>query len=122
MTMLFLLLAGAGGFIGAVLRYTISGWINKKTASPFPWATFTVNMTGSFLLGTISGLDVAEAWMTLIGTGIMGGLTTFSTFKLEGLHLHKNKEKKTLAVYTIMSYTVGITLYITGYAFPMLLS
>ncbi|MBN8234819.1 CrcB family protein [Halobacillus kuroshimensis] len=122
MTILLLLLAGAGGFIGAVLRYTISKWINRRTSSSFPWATFTVNMTGSFLLGTTAGIHLSEAWITLAGTGIMGGLTTFSTFKLEALHLHRGREWKTLTAYTIASYTLGLTLYIIGYTFPSLLS
>ncbi|MBX0358420.1 fluoride efflux transporter CrcB [Halobacillus sp. Nhm2S1] len=110
-----LLLVGAGGFIGAILRYGISQWINKRTASALPVATLFVNILGSFVLGLITGLDLSTLWVLFAGTGILGAFTTFSTFKLESVQLHFKKNWKTFVLYTVLSYTLGIALAWSGF-------
>ncbi|MEC3884939.1 fluoride efflux transporter CrcB [Halobacillus sp. HZG1] len=110
-----LILVGAGGFIGAVLRYGISQWIGKRTASTLPVATLFVNLLGSFILGLLTGLDLSTFWVLFGGTGVLGALTTFSTFKLESVQLHFKKNWKTFILYTVLSYTFGIALAWTGF-------
>ena len=83
----YLLLAvGAGGFMGAVLRFLISGWVQKLSPTLFPLGTLSVNVLGSFIIGFMvlyfESL-VAPHQKALVITGLLGALTTFSTFSLE---------------------------------------
>lgn len=79
---------GLGGFIGAILRYLISGWSAKLFESSFPYGTLLVNVIGGFLIGFIMEAGV-ETWTIsptlriFLTTGLLGGLTTFSTFSYE---------------------------------------
>jgi len=82
-----LLSVGIGGFIGAVLRFTLSGWVQKATASTFPFGTLTVNILGSFLIGFLflyfQHINLSPTQKALLITGLLGALTTFSTFSLD---------------------------------------
>jgi CrcB protein len=80
----------AGG-LGAVLRYSVEGVISERQRSPFPLSTLVINVSGSAVLGVIAGLLArgalpADAALWL-GTGVVGGYTTFSTFTYETLRL-----------------------------------
>lgn len=75
-----------GGAIGAVLRYLIALLFIEKGLSTFPWATLAVNILGAFLIGvvvTMAPEDPADPWRLLLGTGLLGGFTTFSALSLE---------------------------------------
>jgi len=85
-------IVGLGGFIGAVLRYGISGWVQKLFSGNFPYGTLAVNIIGSFILGYF--LFISEGrfalnplWRSFIAIGIIGALTTFSTFSYETIAL-----------------------------------
>jgi fluoride exporter len=79
------------GAIGAPLRYLIDGAISDRVRSVFPWGTFVVNMSGSFALGLITGLVLYHAFPAdgrlIIGVGLIGAYTTFSTFTFEAASL-----------------------------------
>lgn len=85
---------GLGGFLGANARYWIGGWIQERWGTEFPWSTFVINITGSFILGLFVTL-VTERFIVrnvvplrlLIAIGFVGAYTTFSTFELETLTL-----------------------------------
>ena len=81
----------AGGMVGAPARYLADRMIQARHDSVFPWGTFAVNIAGSavlgFLLGAQSHLGLPRAAFALLGTGLCGGLTTFSTFGYETLRL-----------------------------------
>ena len=83
----YLLLAvGAGGFMGAILRFLISGWVQKLSPTLFPLGTLSVNVLGSFIIGFMVlyfESVVAPHQKALVITGMLGALTTFSTFSLE---------------------------------------
>lgn len=88
--MLTLWLALAGG-AGAVARFVLDGAIRGRWRSEFPWATLVVNVTGSFLLGVVTGLalwhgEPSQA-RVIIGVGFCGGYTTFSTASVETVRL-----------------------------------
>src|SRR5262245_47786024 len=78
-------LVGFGGAVGSLLRYYLGRWIDARAGgSGFPWGTFAINVSGSFILGVV-GLLVTERlppdyrWAyLLLGTGLCGGFTTFS--------------------------------------------
>src|SRR5699024_2632671 len=78
---------GIGGMLGASLRYFISIWV-QDTFSLFPWATFTVNLTGAFLLSFLLFLPITKEKippfiLTGVTIGLLGAYTTFSSFSLE---------------------------------------
>jgi len=83
-----------GGAIGALLRYFISGAVHSFTDSMFPWGTLTVNLIGSFVAGFVWCLSedimIAPHIKTFIFIGILGALTTFSTYMLETLNLFRD--------------------------------
>jgi CrcB protein len=85
------LLVCLGGAAGSVARYLLSIWITGPHGG-FPWGTMVVNLLGSFLLGLVAALAanpeiVSPAMRVALGTGVLGGFTTYSAFNLETLGL-----------------------------------
>src|SRR5436190_21381098 len=85
---------GLGGFLGANARYWIGGWVQARWGSAFPWSTFVINVTGSFILGLFMTLVTeryavpkAPVLRLLVAIGFVGAYTTFSTFEFETLSL-----------------------------------
>lgn len=89
--MLLLLAIGAGGALGSIARFLVSLGVQRWLGPRFPWATFLVNMSGSFLIGVAFGLADADRYsgdvLTFLVAGVLGGYTTFSTFSVENLQL-----------------------------------
>ncbi|MEU7009866.1 fluoride efflux transporter CrcB [Streptomyces sp. NPDC046332] len=83
------LLVVAGAVVGAPLRYLTDRAVQARHDSVFPWGTFTVNVVGSFVLGLLTGVSSAQAHL-LLGTGLCGALTTYSTFSYETLKLYES--------------------------------
>ena len=85
--MIKLLLIGCGGFVGAVLRYLISGWAYSVAGSDFPVGTLVVNLLGSLVLGLVLGLSdqfiIEPQLLAFLTIGLLGAFTTFSTFSFE---------------------------------------
>lgn len=87
-----LLFVAMGGALGAVLRYGISSGIYTWFGRSFPYGTLVVNVVGSFLIGLLSILlvekfDVPHEWRLALVVGVLGALTTFSTFSWDTLDL-----------------------------------
>ncbi|MET9799666.1 fluoride efflux transporter CrcB [Streptomyces sp. NPDC006368] len=100
------LLVLAGGAIGAPLRYLTDRAVQARHDSVFPWGTFTVNVTGCLLLGLLTG--AASHVQLLLGTGLCGALTTYSTFSYETLRLAESGAKGYAAVNVLASVTAGL--------------
>ncbi|MFB9465250.1 fluoride efflux transporter CrcB [Streptomyces cinereospinus] len=85
------LLVIAGAMVGAPLRYLTDRAVRSRHDSAFPWGTFAVNVTGCAALGLLTGAAAAGAasspWQLLLGTGLCGAFTTYSTFSYETLRL-----------------------------------
>jgi fluoride exporter len=85
------LLVVVGAMIGAPLRYLTDRTVQSRHDSVFPWGTFAVNVTGCLVLGLLTGAAAAGAadahLQLLLGTGLCGALTTYSTFSYETLRL-----------------------------------
>jgi CrcB protein len=79
------------GAIGAPARYLLDGFVQDRTSGAFPWGTFVVNMSGSLMLGFITGLALYHAFPStpriILGTGFCGAYTTFSTWTFETIRL-----------------------------------
>jgi fluoride exporter len=77
--------------LGASIRYLLDRLVQDRTNEEFPWGTCVINVSGSFVLGSISGLVLYHGFTTdvrlVIGTGFCGGYTTFSTFTFETIRL-----------------------------------
>ena len=117
MHILTLCYVAIGGALGALFRAGISiGFKAQKEG--FPWATFTVNMLGSFLIGLLwSYLNATETNPVLkwgIMTGFLGAFTTFSTFSLETIQLWQQGRMTHALLYIILSQSMGIGLAYLG--------
>jgi CrcB protein len=104
-------LAGFGGFLGSVLRYSVSGFVQDFSRSiHFPYGTLVVNLIGCFAIGFLSqlaetrGLFTAET-RTLVFIGVLGGFTTFSAFGNETINLWRQGESG-LALINIAAHLV----------------
>jgi CrcB protein len=90
----FVVLSLAGG-VGAAARLLVDGLIRNRVATAFPLGTTVINVTGSFLLGVITGLAgshfLPEELRLILGAGLMGGYTTFSTASFETVRLFQGR-------------------------------
>jgi len=87
-----MLAIAAGGAVGAVLRWLLAGAVQRLAGGAFPWGTFAVNALGSFLIGflfvyMVERSAASELWRLALTVGMLGALTTFSTYSLESLRL-----------------------------------
>lgn len=109
-----MLLVAAGGAIGSVARYKLSGLVLHHTPDwRFPLGTFVVNVLGCLAAGALAALAERHHLFTpearlLLFTGLLGGFTTFSAFGLETLHLVKRGEWAIATAYAGSSVLVGI--------------
>jgi fluoride exporter len=93
-----LFLAGIGGFVGSVLRYSVSGFVQDLSRSiDFPYGTLAVNLLGCFAIGFLSQLAETRGFFTaetrtLVFIGVLGGFTTFSAFGNETINLWRDGE------------------------------
>lgn len=117
-TLLKILSVAFGGAIGAVARFGF-GFLFAKTFEPFPFATFFINITGSFLIGFLlvflqDKFPANENLRLLIVIGFLGAYTTFSTFELETFRLIETKQLIVAILYVSLSFAVGLIAVISG--------
>jgi fluoride exporter len=107
-----------GGGLGAVLRYLLSGIIQKQASNLFPYGTLVVNMIGAasigFLWELFQNYEVSTNIRVFVFMGILGGFTTFSTFSLETFNLLKDKQYITAFINVIASNIFCIILVFAG--------
>lgn len=120
MTATLLLAVAAGGLVGAPARYLLDLRISRRHDSVLPWGTFTINASGSMLLGVLVGLGLAGHLPTVVsaaaGTGFCGAFTTFSTFTFETVRLVEDGELRQALVYVGGSVAVGLAAAAAGLA------
>ncbi len=114
-----LLIAGLGGFIGTILRFLISRYIQVAYVSVFPWGTFIINIVGSLMIGVVFGLSekgniLSPEWRIFLTIGICGGFTTFSTFSNDAFILMQNKEWLRFTLYATFSFFLGLSAVFFG--------
>ncbi|MGV9251727.1 fluoride efflux transporter CrcB [Streptomyces sp. NPDC003697] len=115
------LLVALGGAVGAPLRYLIDRTVQARHDTTFPWGTFAANVTGSLILGALTGAVLAGAApqnvQLLLGTGLCGALTTYSTFSYETLRLAESGARFLAAANVVASIVAGLGAVFVGLAF-----
>jgi fluoride exporter len=105
--------AGVGG-AGAIARFLLDGAIGARTGRPFPFGTLVINLTGAFLLGLLTGLDLAPDALLITGTATIGSYTTFSTWMLESQRLTEDGDARAAAVNLLVSLVLGVAMAALG--------
>jgi CrcB protein len=112
------LLVVAGAAVGAPLRYLTDRAVQARHDSLFPWGTFVVNVVGCLVLGLLTGAVAAGAagpqLRLLVGTGLCGALTTYSTFSYETLRLTEAGSGLYAALNVVASVLAGLAAAFTG--------
>ena len=101
-----------GGTLGCWARYAMSNLVQTIYGRDFPYATLSINLLGSFLMGflfivTLDRLTISPALRTGILTGVLGGYTTFSTFEMETFLLVEQGEPLRAILYVVLSVVLG---------------
>ena len=112
---------GAG--LGGVIRYGISMAGLRLVGADFPWATFVINVTGSFIMGMVAAWFVLRGadsgppeWRLFLTTGVLGGYTTFSTFSLDAIYLWERGAHLGAAIYVLGSVGISLAALFAGLA------
>ncbi|MFM2138532.1 MAG: fluoride efflux transporter CrcB [Bacteroidota bacterium] len=108
-----LIWVGLGGGLGSIARFGCQRWLNPSDTAGFPWGTFTVNITGCFIIGWLAGVTLrpsmaSDPWKLFLMTGLCGGFTTFSAFTLEGMALLREQRWLLFLSYTAGSVLLGL--------------
>ncbi|GAA4466815.1 fluoride efflux transporter CrcB [Nemorincola caseinilytica] len=109
-----LLYVGLGGAAGSICRYLAGHLLARVIATPFPVATFSINVVGSLVIGVLFGMAGRSTWpsaeggMLLLATGFCGGFTTFSAFALENVNLLQSGKWMVAMLYAVSSVVVGL--------------
>lgn len=115
-----LLLIGMGGFCGAVMRYLISGGVQKWTQSiDFPYGTLAVNLAGCLIIGMLTRLDEMRSLLSpemrfFILIGLLGAFTTYSTFSNEAMNLINDRRFNMAFVYLGAHIVLGLGAVLLG--------
>jgi CrcB protein len=118
------ILAALGAGTGAVLRYVVDSVVAHRTRGSFPWGTLTVNVTGSLLLGLVTGLALHHGLggraTLVLGTGLTGGYTTMSTWAWEVLALGEEGAVTTAVGFAVASTALGLAAAAGGLGLALL--
>lgn len=112
MTPLVFLLASVAGGVGAGLRYLVDIGVMALTKGRFPWGIVVVNIIGSFALGVVTA-SVPEAAF-IVGAGLLGGYTTFSTAMLDTLALWRDGERPASLLHLVGTWAASVAAALAG--------
>jgi CrcB protein len=96
------------GAAGAWARFSLGAAVTARWPSEFPFGTFIVNLTGGFLLGLLVGLSVTGDALLVLGTGLLGAYTTFSTWMVEAQRLGEDGAFPVMSLYLLGSMVAGL--------------
>ena len=100
-------LAAVGG-AGAVLRFAVDGWVDRRTDGSFPSGTLAVNLSGALVLGLVAGIGLHGAALAIVATGALGSYTTFSTWMFESHQLGADGSRRLLVLNLVLSIAAGV--------------
>ena len=117
--MLEVVLVALGGAIGSAARYLVGGWFASRFGPAFPYGTFVINISGSFIIGLFLAFAQDRAWLSpywrlFFAVGFVGGYTTFSTYEYEAVRLLQSGETALGAIYMVGSMVTGAIAAIAG--------
>jgi CrcB protein len=106
------LMVAIGGALGSVLRFWVGDYVSNRMGTRFPYGTFIINVTASFLVGLILTLLAERAhwspnWRYFIPIGFIGGYSTFSTFEYETFRTFQDGEVLMAGLNIVLSVIVG---------------
>jgi CrcB protein len=114
------LLVAVAAAVGAGARYALDIAVQRRHQSVLPWGTFIINATGSFALGVVTTLashhGLGSHWDAVLGTGLLGGYTTWSTFTWETFALAEQRRLGAAALNLTGSLLVGLSAAAAGLA------
>jgi len=123
--LLFVALSLAGG-VGAVLRLIVDGAIKTRARGAFPLGTLIINVSGSLVLGFVTQLALSgsldDAWRLVIGTGLCGGFTTFSTASFETVRLVQQRRYVLASVNAVGMLVAAVAAGLFGIVLGRLIS
>ena len=108
------------GAVGAVLRFLVDRVVQRRASIDFPVGILVINVTGAFLLGVITAgvthHHVPSAWTAVVGTGLLGAFTTFSSFTYDAVNLMERQEWGRAGAYLVVSLVPGLLVAAAGLA------
>ena len=113
--LVFVAVVVAGG-VGAALRYLLDVAIRRAAGERFPWGILAVNLSGALALGILTPAVDAEAWRWIVGTGLLGGYTTFSAVAVTTALLAEEGRTRAAVVYAIVSFVGSVAAAALGLA------
>jgi fluoride exporter len=110
------LLVVLGGMVGAPLRYLVDLRLTARLGPGFPVGTLAANLAGCLLLGLVAGAGLAaeSPAYVLLGTGVAGAMSTYSTFAFETVRLAEEGQAGRAVVYPLVSVVVGLVALLLG--------
>ncbi|GGD90542.1 fluoride efflux transporter FluC [Microbacterium murale] len=114
MTPLVFLLASVAGGVGAALRYAADVGVSRFAGRRFPWGIVIVNVTGSFVVGVVTAALPDAAFV--VGAGLLGGYTTFSTAMLDSIALWKGGERPASVLHLLGTFAASVIAALVGLA------
>ena len=114
-----ILAVGVGGFFGSIARFWLATYIGQRMGTRFPYGTFLINLTGSFLIGFVMTLLAAKThlsptWRYLIPIGFIGGYTTFSAFEYETFRAIQDGQFVVGTLNVVLSVVAGFLMVWAG--------
>jgi fluoride exporter len=104
------------GGAGSVARFLVDGVVSARAGTRFPLGTLVINLSGSVILGVLSGLALSPGAALLGGTAAVGSYTTFSTWMLETERLAEERERRSAAANIVLSLVLGVAAAALGKA------
>jgi CrcB protein len=115
---MMVLAVAAGAGLGAIARYLVDITVQRRTAATWPAGTFVVNVTGSLALGILVGVGLrhglGDPVRAVIGTGVIGGYTTFSTFAHDSVRLIDDRSTRHAAMHMATNLVAGLAAATVG--------
>lgn len=110
---------GVGGFVGSIARFWLATYVGQRMGTRFPYGTFLINVSGSFLIGFVMTIltertHLSPTYRYLIPIGFIGGYTTFSTFEYETLRTIQDGQFTIGLLNIVLSVLVGFLMVWTG--------
>lgn len=115
MTLFSWIAAVLAGGLGAVLRLVVDSAVRSRFGARFPYGTLVVNLTGAFVLGLLIAAALPHPVALIVGTGLIGAYTTFSTWMLQTYELAGNRELRYAALNLVLPSLAGFAVAGVGY-------